>query len=64
MSPAVLAESTEEGLFPRGWSRKQVPYSEQLKDSHHILTRRDHVAEMRSIIDRIVFMPNNASMNS
>lgn len=64
MSHAVLAESTEEGLFPRGWSRKQGLYGEQLKDSHHILTCRDHVAERRSIIDRIVFMLNNASMNS
>ena len=55
MSRAVLAESTEQGLFPRGRSRKHVLYGEWLKDLRRVLTHREHVAEMRSIIDKSVF---------
>ena len=54
---AALAVSTEQGLFPRGRGSKQMGVcGEQLKGSRHTLTRRDHVAEMRSIIDKSVFM--------
>lgn len=64
VSCAVLAESTEQGLFPRGRGRKQLLYGEQLKDSRRILTHRDHMAEMRNITDKSVFVPNNAATNS